>query len=208
MLMLAAAPEDPGKCEYETADKSWFVDADYPAEARARGEQGAVVYRLEVDAEGCTTACEVVRGSGFPALDAATCPVLMRRARFKAARDAAGQRVPASFLGSRWWLIAEPPAPGVTPPEPRRRMSSWVTRDDYPPAAMRADQQGNVGFRLEIDATGFPTGCTVWQSSGVPVLDTATCSLMMRRARFTPARDAAGTAVPGVFVNGIAWILP
>lgn len=45
--------------------------ASYPAESRAAGEQGVVVLRLVVDANGRPTSVTVARSSGFPRLDRA-----------------------------------------------------------------------------------------------------------------------------------------
>lgn len=208
LLMIGAAPATPGKCEYDASGSSWFQDADYPPSALARREQGPVTYRLQVDAEGCVTACELVESSGIPALDAVTCPVLMRRAHFTAARDAAGKSVASSFVGTQWWVIPEPFPPGLTPAKPRSMPVTWFTNDDYPAAALRAEQQGNVGFRVTVDATGRVTDCTVWLSSGSALLDATTCSLMRRRGRFNPGRDASGQAVPSAWVSGLRWRVP
>ncbi len=45
-------------------------------------------------------------------------------------------------------------------------------------------------------------------SSGSASLDTATCSLLQRRARFTPAVGEAGTPVPGTIEHKVRWSIP
>lgn len=45
--------------------------AAYPAESRAAGEQGVVILRVTVNADGRPTAISVARSSGFPRLDRA-----------------------------------------------------------------------------------------------------------------------------------------
>ena len=84
---------------------------------------------------------------------------------------------------------------------------SWVGRDDYPLDAAKAGAEGTVGFRLRIDAQGRVTSCETVKSAG-PALDSATCGLILRRARFRPARDAAGAAVAGTYSSTITWRLP
>lgn len=84
---------------------------------------------------------------------------------------------------------------------------SWVGDDDYPPSALRAGQQGWVGFTLNVDAGGCPTACRVTYSSGHQILDDTTCSLMMARARFKPAEDDAGKPIAAVWHSRFQWYL-
>ncbi len=98
-----------------------------------------------------------------------------------------------------------PPAPPPPPPPPaiskaaaaRGNPGSWVTSDDYPPAARRAGDEGSVGITFTINAQGRIENCRVTSSSGSSSLDAATCSLVTRRARYSPALDAAGNPVAG-----------
>lgn len=91
---------------------------------------------------------------------------------------------------------------------PRGNPSAWVTNDDYPASALRNEEQGRTAFRLAIGADGQPTSCTVTASSGARALDDAACRLLMRRARFTAARDADGAAVAGTYANSFLWQIP
>jgi protein TonB len=74
--------------------------------------------------------------------------------------------------------------------------SGRIAPADYPRAANGA--QGLVVTRLTVSATGSVASCSVSRSSGNPVLDATTCRLIRERFRFTPARDAAGNAIPDV----------
>ncbi len=111
-------------------------------------------------------------------------------------------------------LSVLPPPPPPPPVDrssratPRRDPGSWVRSEDYPPAALRAGQEGRTGFRLDLGADGRATACTVIASSGSDALDEATCRLLMRRARFEPARDAGGMPIAASFSSRIAWRLP
>ncbi len=103
----------------------------------------------------------------------------------------------------------QPPAPPriAKPLSPRGSPQSGVTNDDYPSAALRAEQQGTTGFRLSVDASGKVTDCAITSSSGAPVLDSTDCSLLKRRARFNPVQDAAGNKIPATFSSRFRWEL-
>ncbi len=107
-----------------------------------------------------------------------------------------------------------PPPPPPTPPAkaqravPRGNPGSWATNDDYPSSAIRAEESGTTGFRVEIGPDGKVTSCAVTGSSGSATLDDATCRLISRRARFTPAKDTSGAAVSDSYSNKVRWVLP
>ncbi len=64
----------PGIPNAKPAGKPAFVarpTAAYPPESRAASEQGVVILRITVNAEGRPTAVQVARSSGFPRLDRA-----------------------------------------------------------------------------------------------------------------------------------------
>ncbi len=91
---------------------------------------------------------------------------------------------------------------------PRGDPGAWVTPEDYPASALRAGQQGTTGVRLDIGSDGRATACAVTASSGSDALDQTACRMLMRRARFDPARDAGGTPVAASYTSRIAWRLP
>ena len=91
---------------------------------------------------------------------------------------------------------------------PRGDKNGWVTTIDYPPSAVRAGVEGRTSFRLDIGIDGKPTACTIISSSGSDELDGTTCRLLMRRARFTPARDEGGNPIASTYANAVTWKLP
>lgn len=108
---------------------------------------------------------------------------------------------------------AQPAGPPVPPPTLARaprpiEPGSWVTQDDYPIGALATNQQGAVRFRVDVALDGTVSGCAVTESSGWPLLDEMTCSLLTLRARFTPATDARGNRTVGTYSNRIRWQLP
>lgn len=115
------------------------------------------------------------------------------------------------------YIPPAPPAPPAPPPppaapakrlQPRGSPQDWVTEADYPSSALRTGDQGVVGFNLEVDATGRVTSCTVTSSSGSSILDNAACTLLKRRARFSPAEAAGGVKIPSSYSNRIRWTIP
>lgn len=108
-------------------------------------------------------------------------------------------------------VTSGPPAPppidlGVA--QPLTSPASWVTSSDYPVAAMRAGENGTVGFRLTIDPSGRPVTCAITLSSHSAALDEATCRVVTQRAVFMPARDARGRLVESHYANSIHWTIP
>jgi protein TonB len=109
-----------------------------------------------------------------------------------------------------------PPAPPAPPPPPKisqaarakANLASYISDDDYPQAAIRAEEQGTTGFTLTVGPDGRVSDCTVTSSSGSSSLDSTTCSIMRRRARFTPAKNSDGSAATDKVAGRIRWVLP
>lgn len=93
-------------------------------------------------------------------------------------------------------------------PSPIGDPGNWLSFQDYPTEALRRNEQGTVLFRLDIDISGKIQGCGIIESSGSKALDDAVCRIIPRRARFKPARDAAGEPVPSLFVNRFIFSMP
>lgn len=103
-----------------------------------------------------------------------------------------------------------PPAPKFDPiaAKPSGNPGTWVRNSDYRSSWIRREMTGRAGFLLQVSASGRVTGCTITSSTGHSVLDQATCRLVQKRARFTPARDSNGAKVPGTYSNSVTWRLP
>ncbi|WP_332811278.1 energy transducer TonB [Sphingomonas sp.] len=101
-----------------------------------------------------------------------------------------------------------PPPPKIEPAKARANLASYVSDDDYPSSAIRAEEQGTTGFTLDVGPNGRVVNCTVTQSSGSTALDTATCRIMKSRARFTPATDSSGKPTNDRASGRIRWVLP
>jgi protein TonB len=108
-----------------------------------------------------------------------------------------------------------PPAPPA-PPKPvisqaaraRANLTSLFSTDDYPQSAIRNEEQGTTAVRLTIGTDGRVAGCDITSSSGSGALDQATCNIIRRRARYTPAKDQSGNPITGTDSARIRWELP
>ncbi|HEY9553431.1 energy transducer TonB [Allosphingosinicella sp.] len=116
-------------------------------------------------------------------------------------------------------VVITPTAPPAPPPppqpkreavgaKPRSNPGSWATNADYPSSALRNEEEGTTGFRVTVGTNGRVTDCSVTSSSGSSTLDEATCRLITRRARFTPAEDSNGNPITDTYSNRIRWQIP
>lgn len=80
--------------------------------------------------------------------------------------------------------------------------------DDYPPAALRTATQGRVIVRIAVSVEGRATECATVATSGSRAIDARTCEVILRRARFRPALDAAGHPVAVRTVSTVTWLIP
>jgi protein TonB len=101
-----------------------------------------------------------------------------------------------------------PPPVLVRAPEPRLPAQEYVRPEDYPASALADRAQGRVAFTLDVGPNGRAHGCRITRSSGSSALDSATCRIMVRRARFTPAIDSNGRPAGASVAQDIEWRLP
>ena len=88
---------------------------------------------------------------------------------------------------------------------PSRRCNLLVCSEDYPMSAMRASAQGEVYYFAHVNAQGQATSC--WPIIVTPHADLnqRSCYLIVHRARFEPATDAAGHAVDAIYAGRMVW---
>lgn len=78
---------------------------DLPRDLWDARASGMVTYRAVIGTNGRLSDCRIVRSSGDPALDAATCTLALRHVRFRPARDAAGRRVADHAVFEQEWTV-------------------------------------------------------------------------------------------------------
>lgn len=91
---------------------------------------------------------------------------------------------------------------------PKNDPGDWITTSDYPSSAVRRNHQGAIAFRLSVDAEGKPTQCHIQGASEPAEFNDLVCSLLRKRARFDPALDANGEAMPSFFRGKVMFLLP
>lgn len=103
-----------------------------------------------------------------------------------------------------------PPAPRVQPKAaaPRGNPGSWANTNDYPSRALREEREGVTRFTVSVGPDGRVTSCQITGSSGHNDLDSTTCNLIQRRARFTPATDGEGQPTTGSWSSAVRWEIP
>ena len=104
----------------------------------------------------------------------------------------------------------DPPRPAFTPraARPSNSPTSWLSNDDYPARALRAEAEGVASYRLIVGTNGRVSACELTRSTGNAQLDAATCDLIQKRARFEAATDDAGAKVVGSFTGSVRWDIP
>ena len=97
---------------------NWVPQSAYPRVMCCRGcPKGVVAFTLTIGINGLPTNCEITRSSGHYDLDAATCPNLMRRAKFDPALDTKGNPVVGEWSSKmRWEYPALTPTPTAALP--------------------------------------------------------------------------------------------
>jgi TonB family protein len=104
-----------------------------------------------------------------------------------------------------------PPFESAAPAAAARRAelrSGYISDDDYPASALRANASGTTVVQYTIGVDGRVVDCIVTDSSLNSALDSASCSIVQRRFRFRPAMDAGGKPIEEVRTQRILWRLP
>jgi protein TonB len=109
------------------------------------------------------------------------------------------------------------PAPPPPPPPPRKVQSATSAKgdlrtlfsaDDYPASAQAAGAEGTAQAQLTIGPDGRVEACNLIRSTGNSSLDSQTCNILRRRAKFSPAKDSNGNATSDtVTTPPIVWRL-
>jgi len=90
---------------------------------------------------------------------------------------------------------------------PSAERESRLILENYPPASLKAGEEGVVGFQVTLDRDGKLGSCVVTKSSGYKRLDKATCDMIVETARFGASEKLGSRREPthNFFVE---WKLP
>lgn len=84
---------------------NWVTDGDYPRIAAAKGHNGLVHFRLDIDEAGKVLKCTVIAKTAPDDFENATCSALIRRARLEPALDASGKPVKSYYINTVRWMM-------------------------------------------------------------------------------------------------------
>lgn len=87
-------------------------------------------------------------------------------------------------------------------------LAKYFSDSDYPAQAVREEVSGATRVMMMVDEIGKLRDCMVEQTSGIATLDAMTCGVLLERAKFSPALDAAGKPVRSVSTQTIRWVMP
>lgn len=110
---------------------------------------------------------------------------------------------------------AKPAPPALPPVRPRADQNRFAKLliEDYPSAALRKKQEGDVTLSMCMSADGRASDVKVIKSSGVDALDDAAVR-GIPKLRFTPAKDSSGKPVAWcpptypAYTMVLSWKLP
>lgn len=88
---------------------------------------------------------------------------------------------------------------------PAVRVAGALGDRDYPREFAAQGAGGTVAIAFRVRSDGRVDGCQILSSSGYGALDSLTCSLVERRFRYDPARDAAGQSVESTLRTTFTW---
>ena len=93
------------------------------------------------------------------------------------------------------------------PAKPKGEPAAAFGPENYPPEALRAEEQGRTVAMLAIAPDGSVAACSVQQSSGALALDRSTCERGIT-LQFDPARDSQGQPLASSYRLPVRWQLP
>lgn len=111
-------------------------------------------------------------------------------------------------LVTRWGLDPAEQRSILVPPAPANNPGNWAVSNDYPRQPLFKGQQAIVHFRVIVSVDGNPESCAVQSATQPAAFGETSCTLVMKRAKFRPARNEAGQPVRSFYINSIRWYVP
>lgn len=145
-----------------------FNEGNYPFWANKYGIEGALRFRVAVDASGRALGCEIVNSSGAPALDHPTCDLLMSQARFAPALDRRGRPIAGIYSRQIRWQLANREPHAVANSSER--------------AIITVDADGHRQCRMEVSPGADPDPRTCQAYLTTPALVMTVARLLDERA--------------------------
>ena len=93
-------------------------------------------------------------------------------------------------------------------PMPSDSPGKRLSYQDYPKTELTKGRSALVRFRLDVGADGKVSRCTILDATKGDEFGKRSCEVLMRRANFVPALDAAGKPTAAFFTSSIYWMIP
>jgi len=101
-------------------------------------------------------------------------------------------------------LLSIAAAAAVIPATPVEA-NKWFTSQENPKTAMQVAERGHIAYTIDVAPDGTALRCT---TPGNTDLDEKVCELVMKRARFLPAKDSQGQPVFAVHEGVASFLMP
>ena len=145
---------------------------------------------VTVTPQGKIQDCKVEVSSGIQKLDAHTCALLIRRAKFRPALDRDGTSIYGVYRTQiDWWVGDGYPPLGRTIPEVSMTVKTLPPKTKSP-AVLR--------LMFRVDPFGHVSDCSLQDKKGDPGLVKLGCEALIKGYTATPARNFAGALVASV----------
>jgi hypothetical protein len=203
--LLDPHPDRVRRARYDPR-RSALQTGAFPVPARGDEDTVEIQVRLDIDATGTPTGCQILRASGNAPFDLHVCPHLIKNLRHTPALDWHGVRVGDSLairVSYRFEAVVDTPSapfpartfPTLKRSEPRPLQpidAAFVGLADADvPAAVTGVSGG-----LQVDAAGRVIACTHVGATNIDALDLRICQ-RLRTVAFQPQQDQAGRPVAG-----------
>jgi hypothetical protein len=145
---------------------------------------------LTITPEGKIQDCRVEVSSRIPKLDAHSCKLLTRRAKFRPALDSARTPTYGVYRTQIDWWVGD-----GYPPKARTLPDLALTVSALPP---KTKSPATLRLTFRVDESGRPSDCSLEGEKGDPTLVKLGCEQIIHSYTATPARTPAGVAVSSV----------
>ena len=99
------------------------------------------------------------------------------------------------------WIIVTANLVGAQPVN----VGSWFSDLQWEERVSKKGGHATSFIRVTVTPDGRPDSCKVESTSGIADLDSDACALVIKRARFKPAKWTDGTPAYGIFRKNVLW---
>jgi hypothetical protein len=193
LILVAAATSPTFSAAIPIHRDSWISPViDFPRRGINRESYTLVTTEMVINPRGGVIDCRSRVVAGNPGMGPYTCGLLRKRALFKPARDAAGQRVYGLNREAITWMMVEKLPSSFEPPS----ASHFAVRVPSLPPGTKRPAKASIQFA--VDAAGVVGECRPMAEDDKPALALIACGSIKSVGPVQAARDKKGVAVPSI----------